>query len=153
MRNVQNDYKELLELLNLKKVEYLIVGAYALAFYGAPRFTGDIDIFVNPQIENARKIIEVLDEFGFSSLGLSVSDFTEKDAVIQLGIAPVRIDFLTSISGVEWEEAFSGAVDDFYGDVPVKYIGIKEYIKNKKATGRLKDLADIEEIEKSLKKS
>ena len=148
MLEVKRDYKELLELLNEKKVEYLIVGAYALAFHGHPRFTGDIDILVNSTKENSQKILDVLDKFGFASLGLELSDFTEKDSVIQLGFSPVRIDFLTNIDGVTWEEAEKGAVSGNYGDVPVKYLGKKEYIKNKKSSGRLKDLADIEEITK-----
>lgn len=146
MLEVKKDYKELLELLNEKRVEYLIVGAYALAFHGHPRFTGDIDIFVNPTEENAKKIIEVLDSFGFASLGLEISDFTEKDNVIQLGFAPIRIDFLTSIDDVTFEEAYSGAVSNYYGNIPVKYLGKKEYIRNKKASGRPKDLADIDEL-------
>jgi len=138
----------LLELLNGKKVEYLIVGAYALAFHGHPRFTGDIDIFVNSTDENARKIIEALNEFGFESLGLEPDDFQEPDNIIQLGFSPIRIDFLTSIDGVTWDEALNGAVTGTYGDIPVKYLGKNEFIKNKKASGRLKDLADIEEITK-----
>jgi len=138
----------LLELLNGKKVEYLIVGAYALAFHGHPRFTGDIDIFVNSTDENARKIIEALNEFGFESLGLEPDDFQEPDNIIQLGFSPIRIDFLTSIDGVTWDEALNGSVTGTYGDIPVKYLGKNEFIKNKKASGRLKDLADIEEIAK-----
>jgi len=148
MLEVKQDYKELLELLNEKRVEYLIVGAYALAFHGHPRFTGDIDIFINSTEENAKKIIEVLDAFGFASLGLKDSDFTEKDNIIQLGFAPVRIDFLTTIDGVTWKEAEEGAEEGHYGNVPVKYLGKDEFIKNKKASGRLKDLADIEEVVK-----
>ncbi|HRZ80073.1 MAG TPA: nucleotidyltransferase [bacterium] len=148
MLEVKKDYKELLELLNGKKVEYLIVGAYALAFHGHPRFTGDIDIFVNSTDENARKIIEALNEFGFESLGLEPDDFQEPDNIIQLGFSPIRIDFLTSIDGVTWDEALNGAVTGTYGDIPVKYLGKNEFIKNKKASGRLKDLADIEEITK-----
>ncbi len=148
MLEVKKDYKELLELLNEKRVEYLIVGAYALAFHGHPRFTGDIDILVNSTDENAEKIIETLNEFGFESLGLKPCDFTEPDNIIQLGFSPIRIDFLTSIDGVTWDEAQKGAAVGTYGDIPVKYLGKNEYIKNKKASGRLKDLADIEEITK-----
>jgi hypothetical protein len=147
MAEVTKDYKELLELLNEKEVEYLIVGAHALAFYGHPRFTGDIDILVNPSEKNAKKILKVLNDFGFASLGLEASDFTAEYNIVQLGFPPVRIDFLTTIDGVTWIEAEKGSVEGFYGDVPVRYIGKKEYIKNKKASGRLKDLADIEAIQ------
>ena len=143
------DFKELLELFNNLNVEYLIVGAYALAFYGAPRNTGDIDLFVNPTPENAEKIISALHAFGFGSLGLSPVEFTKPGQVIQLGVAPVRIDLLTSLSGVGWTEAESGKVDGTYGDVPVFYIGKREYVTNKRATGRTKDKADIEAIGES----
>ena len=102
---VQEDFREFLALLNVNEVEFMIVGGYALAFHGAPRFTGDIDIFVKPDQQNARQIIKALVEFGFSSLELSVDDFQNEDNVIQLGLPPVRIDILTSISGVSWKQA------------------------------------------------
>jgi hypothetical protein len=145
----QTDYKELLELLNLHKVEYIIVGAYALAFHGAPRNTGDIDIYLHPTPENALKTLNALDAFGFGDLGLTSVDFEKGGNVIQLGTPPVRIDLLTSISGVSWEEAFSGKVDGTYGDVPVAYLGRAQYAANKRAIGRKKDLADLEAIGES----
>ena len=143
---IQPDFKDLLELFNATKVEYLIVGGYALAFHGAPRYTGDIDILVMPTAENAKKIIKALDEFGFGSIGLTEEDFQKPDKVIQLGVPPVRIDIITSISGVSSENAFANSVDGKYGEVPVKYIGRDQFIVNKRATGRKKDLADIEAL-------
>jgi hypothetical protein len=143
---IQKDFKELLGLFNRDKVEYLIVGAYALAFYGAPRFTGDIDIYVRPDHDNAERIIEVLKEFGFGSAGLSINDFLAPQKTVQLGYPPVRIDILTSISGVSWEEASKGKVRGNYGDIPVYFIGRDQYIANKKSIGRKKDLADLEAI-------
>jgi len=143
---VQPDFKELLELLNAHKAEFIIVGAYALAFHGVPRFTGDIDIFVKPAPENAEKILAALEEFGFVSLNLTISDFQDPDKVVQLGIAPVRVDLITSLTAVSWQEAFSGKVQGTYGDVPVYYLGRKEFLSNKKALGRKKDLADIEAL-------
>lgn len=143
---VQPDFKDLLELFNEQKVEYLIVGAYALAYHGAPRFTGDIDLYVRPTSENAEKIIKALDAFGFASLGLTAEDFHDPHKVVQLGMPPVRIDLITSISGVHWDEAFSGKVSDYFGDVPVDYIGLKEYADNKRASGRKKDAADLEAL-------
>lgn len=143
---VQKDFRDLLELLNVHQVEYMIVGAYALAFHGAPRFTGDMDIFVKPDIENAYRIISALNDFGFGSTGLSPADFEGEDRVIQLGYPPIRIDIMTSLTGISWEEAFSGRVAGFYGDVPVYFIGREQLIKNKKALGRKKDLADLEAI-------
>ena len=143
---VQPDFRELLALLNDHKVEYIIIGAYALAFHGAPRYTGDIDIFVKHTTINAQRIISALDELGFSSVGLKIKDFESPDKVIQLGVPPVRVDIITSITGVSWEEAFSGRAEGKYGDIPVHYIGREQFISNKRALGRKKDLADIEAL-------
>jgi hypothetical protein len=142
----QKDFKELLELLNGHKIEYMIVGAYALAYHGAPRFTGDIDIFVKPSIENAQRILFALADFGFGSLNLTIEDFHNPDSVVQLGVPPVRIDIITSITGVTWEEADKGKVEGLYGDIPVHFLGREQYIANKRATGRKKDLADLESL-------
>lgn len=141
---IQPDFRELLVLFNGKSVEYLIVGGYALAFHGAPRFTGDLDILVRPDPVNAQRILEVLGQFGFGSLGLKAADFEKPDSVIQLGAPPVRIDLITSLTGVSWEEAFSGRVPGKYGDVPVHFLGRDSFVRNKRAIGRAKDLADIE---------
>ena len=143
---VQLDFRELLALLNEHKVDYIMIGAYALAFHGVPRYTGDIDIYVKPNPINAQRIISALDEFGFGSVGLRPQDFEIPDMVIQLGVPPVRVDIITSITGVSWEEAFSGRAEGKYGDIPVHYIGREQFISNKKALGRKKDLADIEAL-------
>ncbi len=121
----------------------MIVGGYALAFHGAPRYTGDIDIYVRPDHDNATRIIAALKEFGFGSLGLTNRDFDAPDKVTQLGVPPVRIDIITSISGVTWKEAESNQCIGTYGNTPVLYLGEKEFIKNKRATGQTKDIADI----------
>jgi hypothetical protein len=143
---IQKDFKELLELFNAQKVEYVIVGGYALAFHGAPRFTGDIDLFVKPDADNAQRILAALSEFGFGSLDLSENDFTSDENVIQLGIPPVRIDIMTSLSGVEWEKAEAGKVPGRYGDTKVYFIGREDFITNKKTLGRKRDLADLEAL-------
>jgi hypothetical protein len=143
---VQSDFKELLALFNEHKVDYLIVGGYALAMHGAPRFTGDLDLYVRPDPGNASRIMTALTAFGFGSAGLSEADFLERDRVIQLGVPPVRVDLLTSLSGVEWEEARSGSVESRYGDVSVPFIGRREFVKNKRALGRKRDLADLEAL-------
>ena len=143
---IQPDFKELLALLNAHNVDYVIVGAYALAFHGAPRFTGDIDIFVKPDTKNAESILAALKEFGFGSLDLNKSDFQQPDKVIQLGVPPVRVDLLTSLTNVPWQLAYSGRVEGAYGDVPVYFLGREEFLTNKKALGRKKDLADIEAL-------
>jgi len=143
---VQKDFKELLELFNEHNVEYMIVGAYALAYHGVPRFTGDIDIFVHSTSENAQKILSALTDFGFGSLNLSIDDFKNPDSVVQLGVPPIRIDIITSISGVSWEEADTGKEKGMYADLPVYFLGRKQYIDNKRAIGRKKDLADLESL-------
>jgi len=143
---IQSDYKEFFEFLNAHEVQYLIVGSYALAFHGSPRYTGDIDVYVKPDKANAAKVIQALADFGFGSMGLAAFDFESPDKVVQLGVSPVRIDIMTSISGVDWDSAYSNSDDGFYGDVPVKYIGRSEFILNKRASGRKKDLADLEAL-------
>lgn len=143
MMEVQPDFKELLKLLNAHAVEYVIVGGYALAFHGVPRYTGDIDILINPTVSNSERIWAALDEFGFGSVGLSAKDFQQPDKVIQLGVPPVRVDLITSITGVSIEEALTNSVDGKYGDVPVRFIGRDQFITNKRATGRLKDKSDL----------
>ena len=140
------DFKELLASFNSHGVDYLVVGAYALAFHGAPRYTGDIDLLVRPEPENARAVLAALADFGFASLGLSESDFLTPDRVVQLGVPPVRIDLLTSLTGVSWEEARAHRVAGHYGDIPVHFIGKTEYVRNKRATGRKKDAADLEAL-------
>jgi hypothetical protein len=144
--DVPRDFSELLALFNAHHVDYLIVGAHALAYHGAPRYTGDLDILVRPDPENAGRILRALDEFGFGSLGLTVDDFTIPGNVIQLGRAPVRVDIVTSITGVSWDQAVAGRVEDRYGDLNVRYLGKKELIQNKRALGRKKDLADLEAL-------
>lgn len=146
---IQSDFRDLLELFNKNKVEYVIVGGYALAFHGAPRYTGDLDIFVNASEDNASRILKALNEFGFGSVGLSPQDFIEPNNVIQLGYPPVRIDIVTSISGVSWEAAFQNRVTGRYGDIAVYYIGRKEFVTNKRTVGRKKDLADLEALSES----
>jgi len=143
---VQPDFRDMLALLNNHGVEYVVVGAYALAHHGVPRNTGDIDIYIRPSQENARRVVKVLGEFGFGSLGLAESDFTQPNQVIQLGRPPVRIDLLTSISGVTWEEADRGKAPGAYGDVSISYLGRDQLKANKRAAGRTKDLADLEAL-------
>ncbi|MEW6526090.1 MAG: hypothetical protein AB1444_05410 [Spirochaetota bacterium] len=143
---IHQDYRELLELLNAHNVKYVIVGAYALAFHGLPRYTGDLDILIGCDVNNAEKVVKVLQDFGFSSLTITKEDLMEPDTVIQLGYPPLRIDLITSLTGVSWDEVYNNAVTGNYGDVKVFFIGKQQFIKNKKATGRYQDLADLEAI-------
>jgi hypothetical protein len=143
---VQQDFKELLALFNAHDVSYIVIGAYALAYHGAPRYTGDLDILVRPDLQNAQRILSALGRFGLDSLALTVEDFTAPEKVVQLGVAPVRIDIITSITGVSWDDAAAGKVKGKFGDLPAHYLGRKELIRNKRALGRKKDLADIEAL-------
>jgi len=143
---VQQDFRDLLALFNKHKVDYIIVGAYALGFHGAPRYTGDLDVFVRPDSDNARCIMEALHKFGFGSAGLTAADFEQEGKIVQLGFPPVRVDIITSITGVSWEEARAGRVEGRFGDLRVYYIGRDEFISNKRALGRKKDMADLEAI-------
>jgi predicted nucleotidyltransferase len=143
---IERDFKELLELLNSHEVEYIIVGGFALAFHGAPRFTGDLDIFLKADPENAKRVVAALSDFGFGSVGLSEGDFTVPNQVIQLGVPPVRVDLITSISGVQWDHAWSDSVAADLNGISVRFISKKHFIANKKASGRKKDLADLEAL-------
>jgi hypothetical protein len=144
--DLQQDFKELLACFNRRGVEYLVVGGYAVAFHGAPRYTGDLDLYVNPTRGNAGRVIEALRAFGFGGLDLSEEDFSTTGKVVQLGVPPVRIDIVTSIDGVEWDEAWNGRCGGTYGDERLCFIGKRELVKNKRALGRKRDLADLEAL-------
>ena len=146
----QSDFRELLALFSEHKVDYLIVGAYALAFHGAPRYTGDMDLLVRPDTENAKRILAALSAFGFGDLGLTIDDFSSPERIVQLGVSPVRVDIVTSLTGVSWPDAIAGSVAGTYGNIPVRYLGRSAFIRNKRALGRKKDLADIEALGETL---
>jgi len=117
-----SDFRDLLALFNAHGVEYVLVGGYALAFYGAPRFTGDLDLFVKPDAENAGRVSAAIERFGFGSAGLSAGDFSVPDKEVQLGVPPVRIDVMTSLTGMSWDEAWSGRAKGTYAGLDVCYI-------------------------------
>ncbi|MES2651044.1 MAG: hypothetical protein V4663_04855 [Bacteroidota bacterium] len=144
----EQDFIDFIELLNQHQVEYMIVGAHALAYHGRPRHTGDLDIWIKPSVENAAKIIAVLNDFGFGSIGLSEQDFLRENYVTQLGYPPLRIDILNSISGVEFDEAYANKVEGDVEDLRINFINIPEFIRNKEASGRQKDLGDIASLRK-----
>lgn len=139
----EQDFIDFVEFLNINEVKYIVVGAHALAFHGRPRHTGDLDIWIKPEIDNARKIIKVLDDFGFSSPGLTEKDFLKEDYVTQLGYPPLRIDILNSISGVEFEDAYQGRIIGREGNTEISFINIADFIANKLAMGRPKDIGDV----------
>lgn len=140
------EWRAFIELLNSNEVEYLIVGAVALAYHGMPRYTGDLDILIRNSPENAKRLETALDRFGFASLGLTAADFVNSYQVIQLGVAPTRIDLLTSLTGVSFDEAWRERIHDEFVGVQTNIIGREALIKNKKSTGRPQDLADLEAL-------
>ena len=140
---VHEDFKDFIEALNKNNVEYVIVGAFALAFHGHPRATGDIDIWLKPTPQNAKAVLKALNDFGFSELDISEDDIVS-GKIIQLGYPPVRIDLITLMEGLTHEEIWEGRVSGTFGDQQVFYIGREAFIRNKKAMGRHKDLADLE---------
>jgi len=145
------DFKEFIELLNAHNVQYLIVGGYALAFHGHPRYTKDIDVWIAANTENAERMLTVLTDFGFSSLALSLQDFLEEDNIIQLGFPPNRIDILTSVDGIEFENSTPQSSVIEVDGVNIHLIGIHNLIENKTDSGRLQDLADVEKLQAILR--
>jgi hypothetical protein len=144
---LQKDSREFIELLNSHEVEFLVVGGHAVAFHGHPRFTGDIDFWIRPRADNAARLLSALRSFGFGELALTEDDFTQPDKIVQLGHPPNRIDLLTSISGVSFEEAWTAREKGDLDGLAVHFLGWKALIENKRACGRAKDLADVAKLE------
>lgn len=141
------DWREFIELLNANSVQYLVVGGYAVAFHGHPRYTKDLDIWVWINPENAERMMRALEQFGFGSLDLSVQDFLTPDQIVQLGYPPNRIDLLTTIPGVEFQDCYAVRIQQVIDGVPVNFIDAENLKRNKRASGRAQDLADIENLE------
>ena len=146
MIHLPKDFKELLRLLNSKHIEYLVIGGYAVALYGYPRTTGDMDIWIAISANNARKVCEALNEFGFDLHELTERLFLEKDKNIRMGNPPLRIEMLTSIDGVEFIECYKNKEIVVIDGGPVNFISLNDLKKNKKASGRHKDLDDLEHL-------
>ena len=144
---LNQDFKEFIQSLNDNGVRYLVVGGYAVAQHGHPRYTKDMDIWIDMTEENAAKVVRALDQFGFASLGLKAGDFLEADQIIQLGYPPSRIDILTTLLGVKFSDCYPVRVSIEMDGVSVNFIDLENLKKNKKATGRHQDLADLENLE------
>ncbi|MBU8901845.1 MAG: nucleotidyltransferase [Victivallales bacterium] len=144
--HIQQDFKELLALLEESGTDYMIIGGYAVAFHGFPRFTKDIDIFFDASRDNIEKIVETLEKFGFPKKELDKALFSTDGNIVTFGVAPVRVDFLNQIDGVEFTEAKKNCIRGKYGNIEVSFIGKNDLIKNKKSTSRSKDKADVEEL-------
>jgi len=140
------DFREFIELLIKNNAEYLIVGGYAVGVHGHPRYTGDLDVWLNATPLNADRILRSLSEFGFSSFKLTQEDFTKPGNVIQLGYPPLRIDLLTEIDGVRFEECFTNRKEVKIDGLTVNFIGYEDLLKNKKESGRPRDIDDIDHL-------
>jgi hypothetical protein len=142
----QKDFEDLCASLNGRNVDYIIVGGYALAFHGAPRFTGDLDIFIRPTTQNVNQLLAALHDFGFHETPVLPEDLLRERRVLELGRHPVQVHIMASISGVSWERAWESREAGDYGSAPVYFLGREAFIANKRAVGRAKDLADIEAL-------
>jgi predicted nucleotidyltransferase len=143
---LSQDFKEFVKLLIDYKVEYLIVGGYAVSIHGHPRYTGDLDIWINPTLENANSLVKCVNDFGFGSFKLTSQDFIKEGNVIQFGYPPLRIDILTSIDGVNFGDCIFNKKDVEIDGMLVHFIGLADLLKNKKESGRPRDLDDIENL-------
>jgi hypothetical protein len=140
---MNRDFVEMLSALSAEGVEFLLVGAYAMAAHGWPRATGDIDIWVNPTSENAERVLRALRRYGAPLFDLTSADLKRTDTVFQIGVPPSRVDILSGVTGLTFEEAWSSRITAPVGDLTVPVIGFDALLKNKLAAGRPKDLADV----------
>ncbi len=146
---LSKDFREFIQSLNANDVRYLVVGGYAVAIHGHPRYTKDIDIWIWLDEENAERMLKALEDFGFGSLGLQAEDFLTPDQIIQLGYPPNRIDLIISLPGVDFETCYKSRVVVTLDEMPVNFIDLENLKKNKLAVGRLQDLADLENLGKN----
>ena len=144
---LNEDYKEMLQCLADEHVKFLIVGAYALAAHGYPRATMDIDVWVMPSPENGEAVLRALRRFGAPLNNLTITDLQKDDTIFQIGIAPRRIDIITGASGLRFEDAFTRSIEINIEGMPVRIPSVDDLIRNKRASGRTKDLADVEALE------
>lgn len=147
MVELARDFDEFFGSLTAHDVEFVVVGAYALAFHGAPRFTGDIEVFIRPTVENGQRLLAALSDFGFPVAELTPQQVVDPQRVLQMGVEPVQIHVMSDVSGVTWDEVWASKESAACGSRELPFIGRREFIRNKKASSRLKDLADIEALE------
>jgi hypothetical protein len=143
------DYDEFIGFLTAHGVEFVVVGAYALAFHGAPRFTGDLDILVRPTLDNATRLLAAIEAFGFPVRDLSPDAIVDRRRMVEMGVPPVQIHVMSAISGVDWDEAWDDRVEGPFGRHRVHFLGRETFLRNKRAAGRPKDIADIDALEPS----
>lgn len=146
MIHLPQDFKEFLKLLNLKKVKYLVVGGYAVGYYGYPRATGDIDIWISPELENAERLVEVFREFGFNVPELSTELFLKENQITRIGVPPLRLEILTTVSGLNFNDCYPTRTIAALDEVEVSFISLEQLKVNKRAANRFKDLDDLEKL-------
>ena len=144
--DISLDYKDLFRILNRHKVKYLVIGAYAVAFYAEPRYTKDIDIWVSNDTANIGRLYKALVDFGAPLKGVSAADFANKKMIYQIGVAPVRIDILMGVSEIKFENAWKNRKKSKYGGIAINILGVKELIYSKKKAGREHDISDIKKL-------
>jgi len=146
---LNNHFREFIGLLEKHKVKYLVVGGYAVGYHGFPRYTGDLDIFIGIGQYNSDQIVQVFSEFGFSNLGLTPNDFLEEETIVEIGREPLKIQILTGIDGVVFDECYRRKIYFDAGEgLRVPFIGFEDLMKNKKASPRSKDRIDFEELKR-----
>ena len=145
---LDKDFREFVELLNEHDVQYLVIGGYAVNFYGYPRYTKDIDFWLWMTEDNIDKLLDAIRAFGFGSLNLEKEDFMSPENIIQLGYEPYRIDLLVDVEGIDFSDCFSRKTDAELDGVEIKFLALEDLIKAKKKAGRLQDLADAEQLER-----
>ena len=145
MTILPKDFREFIGLLSKNNVRYIVIGGYAVVYHGYVRSTNDIDIWIDIQNDNIKKVIKALDEFGFSSLGIKDTDFSPNQ-IIQLGYPPNRIDLITTPAGIDFETCYESKEQVIIDNIAVNIIDLENLIKTKKASGRTRDLADVEEL-------
>ena len=145
---LNEDYKEILQLLADENVKFILVGAYALAAYGYPRATMDIDLWIMPSLDNAEAVLRALKRFGAPLEELTIADLQKEDTVFQIGVAPRRIDLITGVSGLQFEKAFAHSLEIDIEGIKIHILSVDDLIQNKNTTGRIKDLADVEVLKK-----
>lgn len=144
---LSKDFNEFVALLKRHEAEYMIVGGYAVGVHGYPCYTGGLDIWLNPTVPNAERVLRAITDFGFGSFNLTVADLTEEGNVIQFGQPPLRIDLLTSIDGVTFDACYANRKEVTFDGMAMNFIGYHDLVTNKKATGRHRDLDDVENMQ------
>lgn len=143
---LNKDFREFIESLNSNKIKYLLVGGYAIAFHGHPRYTKDLNVWIELSEENASNVLKALADFGFADIDVSKEDFLKTGTVVQLGYPPNRIDLINSPDGVDFAECYASRIEIDIDDLKISVIDLENLKKNKKASGRLQDLADLEKL-------